>query len=44
MSGTKKRDAQNGMERVSVNVDSSIVFVIINDVEMMINADVNAQN
>ena len=44
MSGTKKRDAQNGMKRVSVNVDSSIVFVIINSVEMMINADVNAQN
>ena len=44
MSGTKKQDAQNGMKRVSVNVDSSIVFVIINNVEMMINADVNAKN
>ena len=39
-----KQDAYNVMKRVSVNVDSNIVFVIINNVEMMINAGVNAKN
>ena len=39
-----KQDAYNGMKRVSVNVDSNIVFVIINNVGMMINAGVNAKN
>ena len=39
-----KQGTQNGMKRVSVNVDSNIVFVIINNVEMMINAGVNANN
>ena len=39
-----KQDAHNVMKRVSVNVDSNIVFVIINNVEMMINAGVNAKN
>ena len=32
-----KRDAQNGIKRASVNVDLTVVFVIIN-VELMINA------
>ena len=31
------------MKYVSVNIDSNIVFVIINNVRMMINADVNAK-
>ena len=34
----------NGMKHVSVNADSNIVFVIINNVEMMINSGVNANN
>ena len=32
------------MQRVSVNIDSTVVFVIINNVPMMINAGVNAKN
>ena len=32
------------MKRVSVTVDSNIVFVIIDNVVMMINASVNAKN
>ena len=32
------------MKRVSVNVDKMHAFVIINNVGMMINADVNAKN
>ena len=36
--------AQSGMKRVSVNVDLTVVFVIINNVEMIINAGVNARN
>ena len=39
-----KQDAQNGMKRVIVNVDLTVVFVIINNVGMMINAGVNANN
>ena len=39
-----KQDAWNGMKRVTVNVDLIVVFVIINNVEMMINAGVNAKN
>ena len=39
-----KQVAQNDMKRVSVNVDLPAVFVIINNVGMMINADVNANN
>ena len=34
-----KQDAQNGMKRASVNVDSNRVFAIINNVGMMIDAD-----
>ena len=32
------------MKRVSVNVDLTVVFVIINSVGMMINAGVNSKN
>ena len=32
------------MKHVSVNVDLTVVFVIINNVGMMINAGVNAKN
>ena len=39
-----KQDAQNVMKRVSVNVDLTVVFVIINNIGMMINAGVNAKN
>ena len=39
-----KQDAQNGMKRVSVNVDLTLVFLIINNSGMIINAGVNATN
>ena len=39
-----KQDTQNDMKRVSVNVDLTVVFVIINNVGMTINAGVNAKN
>ena len=39
-----KQDAENGVKRVSVNVDSNIVFVIISNIGMKINAGVNAKN
>ena len=39
-----KQDTQNGMKRVSVNVDQMQAFVIINNTGMMINAGVNANN
>ena len=39
-----KKDTQNGMKRVKVNVDQMQAFVIINNVGMMINAGVNAKN
>ena len=39
-----KQDTKNGMKRVNVNVDLTVVFVIINNVGMMINAGVNANN
>ena len=39
-----KQNPQNSMKCVKVNVDSNIVFVIINNVGMMINAGVNANN
>ena len=32
------------MKHVSVNADLTVVFVIINNFEMMINAGVNAKN
>ena len=39
-----KQDASNSTKRVSVNVDLTVVFVIINNVGMMINAGVDAKN
>ena len=39
-----KQDAYNGMKRVSVNVDLTLVFVIINNPGMMINVGVNTKN
>ena len=39
-----KQDTQNGMKRVSVNVDQMQAFVIINNIGIMINAGVNAKN
>ena len=39
-----KQDIQNGMKRVSVNVDQMQLSVIINNVGMKINVDVNAKN
>ena len=34
----------NGTKRVSVIIDLTVVFVIINNVGMMVNAGVNANN
>ena len=39
-----KQDTQNRMKGLSVNVDLIVVFIITNNVGMMINADVNAKN
>ena len=39
-----KQDTQNCMKRVNVNVDLIAVSRIINNIGMMINADVNAKN
>ena len=39
-----KQDTQNDMKRVSVNADQMQVFVMINNVGMMINTGVNAKN
>ena len=39
-----KQDAQNSMKHVSLNVDLTVVFVIINNVGVVINAGVNANN
>ena len=39
-----KQDTQNGMKRVSINVDLTVVFVTMNNVGMMINAGGNAKN
>ena len=38
-----KQDTQNGMKLASVNVDQMVVFVIIHNVGMMINAGVNVK-
>ena len=38
-----KRDIQQDMKRVSVNIDYMELFVIINNTGMKINADVNAR-
>ena len=39
-----KQDTQNGMKLVNANEDQMAVFVIINNVGMMINAGVNVKN
>ena len=39
-----KQDAQNGMKRVNVSVNLGLIFVIIHNVEIKINADVIAKN
>ena len=39
-----KQDTENGIKRVSVNVDYLQALVIIKNVEMMINSGVNANN
>ena len=39
-----KQDIKNGMNRVSVYVDQTQLFVIVNSDEMKINVDVNANN
>ena len=39
-----KHDTQNGMKRVSVNVDQMQAIVIVNNVGMIINAGLNAKN
>ena len=39
-----KQDTQNDMKQLSVNVDQMQAFVIINNVVMIINAGVNANN
>ena len=39
-----KQDTQNGIKRVNVSEDLMVVFVKINNPEMMIDAGVNANN
>ena len=39
-----KQDTSNGMKLVNDNVDQMQVFVVINNVGIMINVDVNAKN
>ena len=39
-----KRDTQNNMKRANVNGELMQAFVLINNVGMMINADVNVKN
>ena len=39
-----KRDTKNGTKRVDVSVNLGLIFVIINNVRIKINADVNAKN
>ena len=39
-----KQDTQNDMKQLSVNIDQMQAFVIINNVVMIINAGVNANN
>ena len=39
-----KQDIYNGMKLVNVNIDYKQVFVIINNVGIVINADVNVKN
>ena len=39
-----KRDLQNDIKRVSVNIDQMQLFVIINNVGIKINVDMNVKN
>ena len=39
-----KQDTKNKIKRVTVNVDLTVVFAIINNVKQMINLDVDAKN
>ena len=39
-----KQDAYNGMKCISATVDLAVMFVMINNVGMMINAGVNTKN
>ena len=39
-----KKETQNGIKLVNVNVEEMRVFVIINGVEIMKNVDVNVKN
>ena len=39
-----KQDTENGLKRVSVNVDQMQVFATINNVGTKINVGVNAKN
>ena len=39
-----KQDTQSGMKRVNVTVNLGLILVITNNVEIKINADVNAEN
>ena len=39
-----KKDTQNGTKRVNVSVKLGVMFVILNNVGIKINADVNANN
>ena len=39
-----KQDLHNGMKHVNVSVNLGLIFVIINNVGVKINADVNAKN
>ena len=39
-----KQDLQNGMKSVNVSVNFEKMFVIINNVGIIINADVNINN
>ena len=39
-----KQDTQNSTKRVNVSVNLGLIFVIVNNVGIKINADVNAKN
>ena len=39
-----KQDLQNSMKHVNVSVNFGLIFVIINNVGIKINADENAKN
>ena len=39
-----KQDTQNGTKRVNVGVNLGLIFVIINNVGIVINAGANAKN